>query len=915
MLKKLIYIPFLFIFSNPIFSQENIAMDTIKPTPIKISYLDSIKSTFVYDSMTARVDSLWSKELVSQDIFDKMYSDIQNIDPDKSVDFELPTDLLKERLRLLDEKSPFNIEYNVGLENIIKSFLKNRRRSYERLMGLSQYYFPMFEEAFARHNVPLEIKYLAVVESALNSKAVSRSGATGLWQFMYQTGLQYKLDINSYVDERSDALKSSEAAAVYMENMYKIFGDWDLVLASYNSGPGNVSKAIRRSNGQKNFWNIRPKLPKETQGYVPAFIATMYIFEYYKEHGITPEKPVVNNFSTDTIFIKNKMSFKQISELLDISTSEIEFLNPSYKIKEIPSVTNKKYFLRLPKDKIATFTSNEEKMYAYADHVYNLREKPYVKPVKVIDPNQNAIVYENPNYQPEVEETETKAVTKYVSKTRFYKVKKGDNLGEIADKNNVSINDLKKWNGIRGKNVTKGSNLKIVSTEKVTIYEKRKKLKNSEPEIVAQPETQIVYEQPTTQPEVVQQNEPVAEADEYTKPKYVTKTVSKTTNYTVKKGDYLAEIAGKFKVTVSELKKWNKIRGNNIEKGDNIKIISEEKVTVLENGKKKKKKEVAPEIAVQPETQIVYEQPTTQPEVVKQNAPVVEADEYTKPKYVTKTVSKTTNYTVKKGDYLSEIAGKFKVTVSELKKWNKIRGNNIEKGDNIKIISEEKVTVLEKGKKKKKREVAPEVITQPETQIAYEPNVSSSEYIVKEGDNLFKIAKQNKVSVANLKKWNNIIDNTVSLGSVLKLNNDAYHTQQNSQAITSEGNSENRLYTVGKGENAYSVAAKFKVTPNEIKTWNNLPDNNLIEGETLNIFNSQEYVAETDVQVVKEVSSKDKLKTKLKDKQEQQLYIVRKGDSLFSISLKHKIPVADLKKLNKIKNEDLKPGMKLKLNG
>jgi membrane-bound lytic murein transglycosylase D len=255
------------------------------------------------------------KELTSLDLYNDLENDIKNINLDEKVDYELPTALLKERLKEMDSKSPFHIEYNQGLENIIKSFLKNRKKAYERLMAISEYYFPLFEDALAKQNVPLEIKYLAVVESALNPKAVSRVGATGLWQFMYQTGKQYNLKIDSYVDDRSDPLKASEAAAQYMTNMYKIFGDWDLVLASYNSGPGNVAKAIRRSGGQQNFWNIRKYLPQETQGYVPAFLATMYIYEYHKEHGIVPSRAAVKHFATDTIMIQKQISFKQISDL------------------------------------------------------------------------------------------------------------------------------------------------------------------------------------------------------------------------------------------------------------------------------------------------------------------------------------------------------------------------------------------------------------------------------------------------------------------------------------------------------------------------------------------------------------------------------------------------------------------------
>ena len=258
------------------------AQDIIPKPQTNISYLDSIKKTFVKDNIASCVDSLWMKELTTLDLYNDLENDIKTINLDEKVDYELPTELLKKRLKEMDSKSPFNIEYNQGLENIIKSFLRNRKKAYERLMAISEYYFPMFEEALAKQNVPLEIKYLAVVESALNPKAVSRVGATGLWQFMYQTGKQYNLNIDSYVDDRSDPLKASEAAAQYMTNMYKIFGDWDLVLASYNSGPGNVAKAIRRSGGQQNFWNIRKYLPQETQGYVPAFLATMYIYEYHK---------------------------------------------------------------------------------------------------------------------------------------------------------------------------------------------------------------------------------------------------------------------------------------------------------------------------------------------------------------------------------------------------------------------------------------------------------------------------------------------------------------------------------------------------------------------------------------------------------------------------------------------------------
>ena len=341
----LLYI-FLLTLGTTLNAQLSFKKDSLAAQKPKTTYLDSIKKTFVVYKNAKKIDSLWMKDMASLNIYDQLITDIKNIDVDQKVDYELSTDLLKERLKKMDEKSPFNIEYNIGLENVIKSFLKNRKRSFERLMGLSQFYFPLFEEELAKNNIPLEIKYLAVVESALNTRAISRVGATGLWQFMYQTGKQYGLKINSFIDERNEPMASSKAASQYMNNMFKIFNDWDLVLAAYNSGPGNVAKAIRRSGGQQNYWNIRRNLPKETQGYLPAFLATMYIFEYHKEHGIVPNKAIANHFATDTVLIKRPLSFKQISDLLDVSVAELQFLNPSYKREVIPHITGNDFYLK-----------------------------------------------------------------------------------------------------------------------------------------------------------------------------------------------------------------------------------------------------------------------------------------------------------------------------------------------------------------------------------------------------------------------------------------------------------------------------------------------------------------------------------------------------------------------------------------
>ncbi|MBM0649432.1 transglycosylase SLT domain-containing protein [Capnocytophaga genosp. AHN8471] len=384
-----------------------------------------------------KYDEKWLKELSNSDLFFQMSEDVAATPTD--VDYsELPTEVLKERLRKLNEKTPFNVEYNPILEQVIKSFLKNRRSSLERLMSLSDYYFPMFEQEMSNQKIPLEMKYLAIIESALNPKARSRAGATGLWQFMYATGKSYGLEVNNYVDERSDPVRSTKAAAKYLNELYKIFGDWDLTLAAYNSGPGNVTKAIRRSNGKTNYWNLRPYLPRETAGYVPAFLATLYIFEYAKEHGFKPQKRANHLFQTDTIRVKQAIPFKDIAEITGMDVQDIQFFNPSYQLDVVPYVEGRNYAVRLPISEIGKFVSNEQAIYNYLNEQKAQREQVL----------------------PEVTKGEQYAGGKSTKKT-VYTVKKGDNLGKIASRHGVTINNIKRWNRMKSNKVRVGQRLSI----------------------------------------------------------------------------------------------------------------------------------------------------------------------------------------------------------------------------------------------------------------------------------------------------------------------------------------------------------------------------------------------------------------------------------------------------------------------
>ena len=683
---KIKYIaPVLFlVFSIQSFSQKYPINKAITKTETQNFYLDSIKKTFVKDDLASCVDSLWLKELANLDIYNDISDDIKNINIDEKVDFELPTELLKERLAAMDAKSPFNIEYNPGLENIIKSFLKNRKKSFGRLMAISEYYFPMFEEALSKQNVPLEIKYLAVVESALNPKAVSRMGATGLWQFMYQTGKQYNLNIDSYVDERSDPLKSSDAAAQYMTNMYAIFGDWDLVLASYNSGPGNVAKAIRRSGGQQNYWNIRKNLPKETQGYVPAFLATMYIYEYHNEHGIKPDRAIVKHFATDTVRIKKQMSFKQISDLLDVPVAQLQLLNPSYKLNVVPFYQDQAHFLRLPQEKSAVFVSNEDKIYAYTQREMDKRERPF-QITKAI------VATDTLNYTQQ-------RIT--LPKTKYYTVKRGDNLGEIADKYSVTIADIKKWNKLKSNTVARGKSLKIITN--VSVVQTVKK----------QQKTDSLFIKNTSDKQLIAVSEVKINKEDKAKKLIKTDTLSSdvASYYVVQKGDNLSNIAKNYNVTVAEIKEWNHLSNASIQLGMSLQVSDKAVNSNVEIASAIKTENVEYIVKKGDNLGNIAKKFGSSVDDLKQwnnlqgntiaagNSLIVAKSELEivknettetfnkKESFASTSKSKNTNYLVKKGDSLYSISKKYPgVTISDIKKWNDIRAEDLKPGMKLKI--------------------------------------------------------------------------------------------------------------------------------------------------------------------------------------------------------------------------------------
>ena len=349
---------------------------------------------------------------------------------------ELPDSVYKIRLQAL----PLVVEvpYNEVVRRYILRYIKHSPRQLAALQRKSEYYFPIFEDIIARHQLPYELCYLSIVESALNPQARSHMGAAGLWQFMPATGKRYGLEVNSLVDERMDPIRSTEAACRYLSDLYGIFNDWNLAIAAYNCGPGNVNKAIHRAGGKRDFWSIYPFLPKETRGYLPIFIAVVYAMNYAEMHGICPSEPLLT-MASDTIVTNQRQHLKQIAENLDIPLSELRRLNPQYPRDIIPG--NKDYAICLPIEKAGAYIDNEHAILAYqVDELINNRRAE-------IELLQRTSVYGGYS----------------INGITYYKIKEGDTLGGIAQKFHVSVKQLKAWNGLKSDAIRAGKTLKIGS--------------------------------------------------------------------------------------------------------------------------------------------------------------------------------------------------------------------------------------------------------------------------------------------------------------------------------------------------------------------------------------------------------------------------------------------------------------------
>lgn len=409
------------------------------------------------EAMTSEIDSLL--HLYNTKTYLKRDADCNLPNVNKTYE----PDVYKDRLRRLP--TIMEMPYNNVVQKFIDRYSNELRNAVGIMLGASNFYMPIFEQALETYNLPLELKYLPVIESGLNPKAVSRIGATGLWQFMLATAKNYGLEINSLLDERCDPIKSSYAAANYLSDLYRIFGDWNLVIAAYNCGPDKLTQAIHRAGGSKDYWKIYPYLPRETRGYVPAFIAANYIMNYYCEHNICPMTTDLPA-KTDTILVSRDVHFKQIAQVLNVDEELVRSLNPQYR-KDIVIGYTKPSTLRLPVDKINSFIEQEDSVYAYnADVLLSKRSEVEVaQEVPSYSSGRTSVSSSRKSYSRSKSKRSRRKSSRSSRRRRSSKksvtIRGGDTLSEIAARNHTTVKKLKRLNGLKGNNIRKGKKIRV----------------------------------------------------------------------------------------------------------------------------------------------------------------------------------------------------------------------------------------------------------------------------------------------------------------------------------------------------------------------------------------------------------------------------------------------------------------------
>ena len=507
-------------------------------------------------------------------------------------DVEVSDAVLRERLANLP--TVIDMPYNSIVRNYIERYTSRGREQVAALLGLSNYYMPIFEQALEEAGLPNELKYLPVIESALNPNAVSKHGAAGLWQFMLNPAKGLDMEVNSLVDERRDPYVSSKKAAVFLKDLYSTYKDWSLAIAAYNCGPGTVNKALRRAGGDPSshdFWSIYYFLPSETRGYVPMFIAANYVMNYYPEHNISPvlpTKPLV----TDTLMISDRVHFDQISHVLDIPVEELRVLNPQFRADVIPGSSSKSYTLILPSVQCQAYLMSESDILAYQSEKYSRRvsaepgEQPGAALAARIEQESEAedmSPIESPTEYTQPQRQTRPAASKGATVTVQHKVSPGETLAKLAETYGVTVDEIKGWNNLRRSSIRTGQMLRITTTSELAAAGGGK--------VVAENNTPRKETDWTSPASSRKETAKGGKNEQSSKTKKQKEAAPKS--HSVKSGENLSVIARKYGVTVDELKRANGLKSDALRPGDQLKVPSKGKSgksTTTSSGKKSSKK-------------------------------------------------------------------------------------------------------------------------------------------------------------------------------------------------------------------------------------------------------------------------------------------------------------------------------------
>ncbi len=699
--------------------------------------------------------------------------------------------------RIASVESDIPLRFDNKIKGFIDYFAVRNRDYTRKMIKRSQVYFPIIEEILAKYNMPQSLKYLAIVESGLDPTIKSWAGALGLWQFMPATGKSYSLDYDSYIDERQNPYKSTEAACKYLKMLYNMFGDWELALGAYNCGQGNMRKAIRSSGNQKTFSEVYNYLPKETRSYVPQFMAVNYVMRFAQEHNLYVEEWEGDYLpESDTVFVNQYLDLNKLCSLTGVCSEHFMELNPEIKRSTITEAWQN-YPLIIPRELSLLGKDSLRSLFILAA----------IKDTSILEKQES--------------ETKPSSSTVTVGNNKIkHKVKSGQSLGSLASKYGVSITNIKKWNGIKGSTIYPGQIVTIYNKGTIVKTTSTSPTSNDEDETSKAVEKSFTFEENGKKYYIVRsgdilsavaakndatvtqlktwnklttssirvgqklivhqdENEVVTDAIEIKEPKNNLEPVKKQsykTYYTVKSGDALGLIASKNGLTLSEIKSLNGLKSNTIHTGQKLVVKLSEK-------------------------------------------PIKEVAEGTveKPKTIIEGIN--TIYVVKSGDILGSIATKNSITLEQIKDWNNLSSNNIFVGQRLvvaKNASSKAVTASEKE-------------TGVDKKVINSPSSTSETYVVKSGESLYIIATKFDMTIAALKSLNNLKSDKVAVGQKLLVSGNE------SKTTTKQVQSAPKIYTVQSGDTLWSITQKFNVSVDQLKKLNNLKSSELKVGQVLQI--------------------------------------------------------------------------------